>query len=59
MATPHDAPYKKAQRDAEFKVKNGGRFLWVSCKLDKIWLPMVRKIPVQGTYARKLHGKLK
>lgn len=56
MATPHNAPYKKAQRAEKLALRRH-RVLWVSCvatnRGDCLCID-----PVQGTYMRSLHGEL-
>ena len=53
MATPKNAPYKKRQREAEKRLRQHF-VLWTSCWINDFG----EKIPVQGTYIRKIHGNI-
>lgn len=54
MATPYNAPYKVAQRAAKRAGKTVN-VIWVSCYQHDPYSP---KVPVNGTYIRKVHGKI-
>ncbi len=59
MPTPHNAPYKKAQREGRAAVRNRGKVLWRSNVITKDLLGIPVTQILQGTYERAVHGELK
>ena len=60
MATPYNAPYKKLQRKAN---ENRDIILWRSCvtvniESNPMMQPILVKKKLQGTYIKKIHGRL-